>query len=137
DDGARVFIELGPRSTCARWVDETLGDKPHLAVSIDSLGVDSRTSIIRMMAQLVSHRVAMDISVLYRRVSAPIDTSKNLTRAVRLGGEDIYATIVNTPLDGSIKPTRAIPQIPVETAYTTTPSTRTGYIPSLQSPPLP
>ncbi|MDX2078245.1 MAG: beta-ketoacyl synthase N-terminal-like domain-containing protein [bacterium] len=136
DDGARVFIELGPRSTCARWIDETLGDKPHLAVSIDALGVDSRTSIIRMMAQLVSHHVPLDMSVLYRRVSAPIDTSKSLTRAVRLGGEDIYATILKTPLDGIQIPVRAqhvAPLQPISSEYQSSP-VGTGYIPSTPLP---
>lgn len=107
-DGARVFIELGPRSTCARWIDETLFDKPHIAVSIDALGVDSRTSIIRMLAQLMSHRVPMDVSAFYHPVVA-VDNAKKLIRSVRLGGDDIYTTIVNTPLDGI--------QLPVRTQY--------------------
>lgn len=134
DDGARVFIELGPRSTCARWIDETLAEKPHLAVSIDALGVDSRTSIIRMMAQLTSHRVPMDISTLYRPLPLSVDTAKNIIRAVRLGGEDIYATIMKTPLDGV--------QIPIHTpttsigtqAITTQTPVGTGYIPSTSAP---
>lgn len=88
---ARVFIELGPRSTCARWIDETLGDRPHLAVSIDNIGVDARTSIIRMLARLVSHRVPLKLDALYRPL--PEANGRSLVRTVRLGGEDIYASI--------------------------------------------
>ena len=93
NDGARVFIELGPRSTCARWISESLGERDHLAVSIDNLSADDRTSIVRMLAQLVSHRVSLDLSPLF----AEVDTSqgKSLVRSVRLGGNDIYATVVN------------------------------------------
>jgi len=93
-DGARVFIELGPRSTCARWVNESLGDRPHLAVSIDNLGSDDRTSIIKMLAQLVAHRVPLDLRAIY----APLvqkEGTRQLIRTVRPGGQDIYNTIVN------------------------------------------
>ncbi len=136
-DGARVFIELGPRSTCARWIDETLLDKPHLAVSIDALGVDSRTSIIRMLAQLMSHRVPMDVSALYRPVLVPVNHAKSLVRSVRLGGEDIYATIVNTPLEN------IQPSAPVRTTFlSSTPTSapvRTAFLPftPLSYTPLP
>jgi acyl transferase domain-containing protein len=30
DDGVRVFLELGPRSSCSRMIDRILGDRPHL-----------------------------------------------------------------------------------------------------------
>jgi len=131
EDGARVFVELGPRSTCARWIDETLQDKPHIAVSIDALGVDSRTSIIRLLAQLVSHRVPMDLSALYRPV-VHADNAKKLIRSVRLGGEDIYATIVNTPLDNIQTPS------PTRTGYTPSPQptpddVRTAFLSSMPS----
>lgn len=95
-DGARVFIELGPRSTCARWVDESLGDRPHLAVSIDSLGTDDRVSVIKMLAQLVSHRVPLNLSPLYNAVASTAETNgRKLIRTVRLGGQDLYHAIVN------------------------------------------
>lgn len=92
-DGARVFIELGPRSTCARWIDETLGEQAHIAVSIDNLGTNDRTSIVKMLAQLVSHGVQMDLSSLFAPLPAP--NGRSLFRSVRLGGENIYETIVN------------------------------------------
>ncbi|MEQ8676957.1 MAG: beta-ketoacyl synthase N-terminal-like domain-containing protein [Aggregatilineales bacterium] len=93
-DGARVFIELGPRSTCARWVDESLGDRPHLAVSIDNLGTDDRVSVIKMLAQLVAHRVPLNLAPLY---NAPVieTNGRKLVRTVRLGGQDLYSAIVN------------------------------------------
>ena len=95
-DGARVFIELGPRSTCARWIDETLGEQPHIAVSIDNLGSDDRTSIVKMLARLISHRVPLDIAPLFSLPQqAQTNGKKSLIRTVRLGGQDIYAAIVN------------------------------------------
>ena len=92
-DGARVFIELGPRSTCARWVDETLTNRPHLAVSIDQMGVDSRLSLVKMLAQLIAHRVPVNIAPLYHPLQEAQERS--LVRSVQLGGEDVYKAIVN------------------------------------------
>lgn len=95
NDGARVFIELGPRSTCARWINETLADRPHLAVSSDTLGADDRVSIIKLLAHLAAHRVPLDLSPLYAPVRQ--ENGRSLVRTVRLGGQDIYAAIVNAP----------------------------------------
>ena len=39
EDGARIFVELGPRSTCTRWISDTLGSREHLSVSINQLGM--------------------------------------------------------------------------------------------------
>ena len=66
DNGARIFIELGAGSNCARWVNETLETQPHAAYSINRKGVDDHTSILRLMARMVSHRVPVNINLLYR-----------------------------------------------------------------------
>ena len=34
-DGVRIFVEHGPRSLCSDWISKTLGDRPHLTVSLD------------------------------------------------------------------------------------------------------
>ncbi|MCK6525968.1 hypothetical protein L6R49_31585, partial [Myxococcota bacterium] len=39
-DGARIFVEHGPRDLCARWIHEILGELPHLVVSYDRRGQD-------------------------------------------------------------------------------------------------
>ncbi|MDX1992337.1 MAG: PfaB family protein [bacterium] len=93
-DGARVFIELGPRSTCARWIDETLAERPHVAVSIDQLGADDRTAIVRMLARLAAHHVPLDLSALFLPMQSAAE-GKKVVRTVRLGGQDIYAAILS------------------------------------------
>lgn len=65
DDGARVFIEAGAGSNCARWISETLKGSPHLALSMDRRGSDDYSTIVRTAARLFSHRVKMDISTLF------------------------------------------------------------------------
>jgi PfaB family protein len=64
-DGARVFIELGANANCSKWIDETLKGSPYAAVAINRRGADDHSSILRMLARLVSHRVPLDLSPLY------------------------------------------------------------------------
>lgn len=130
NDGARVFIELGPRSTCARWISETLGHQPHLAVSIDTLGADDRVSIIKMLAQLTAHRVPLDLSPLYAPVRQ--ENGRSLVRTVRLGGQDIYAAIVNAPNQAKFAGTASTPAPAVKApAHSAAPQT------PVQQSPLP
>ncbi len=66
NDGARVFIELGAGSNCARWINDTLQGQPHAAYSINRKGVDDHTSILRLIARMVSQHVPVNPSVLYQ-----------------------------------------------------------------------
>jgi len=63
-DGARIFIELGAGSNCAKWVEAILKGQPHAAVSINQNNVDDHTAIRRMLALLISHQVALDLTAL-------------------------------------------------------------------------
>ena len=63
--GARIFVELGANSTCTNWIASNLKGKPHLAVSINQKGKSDAQSILRLLAQLVSHGVAIDASRLF------------------------------------------------------------------------
>ena len=59
--GYRYFVEVGPASTCARWVRETLAGQAHLSVSIDRRGAKVATNIARVVARLASHGAAVDL----------------------------------------------------------------------------
>lgn len=71
-DGARVFIEVGAGSNCARWVSESLKGEPHLALSVNRRGTDDYHSLVRLLAKLHSHRVSMDLTPLYQPVPAEV-----------------------------------------------------------------
>jgi acyl transferase domain-containing protein len=62
--GARVFVELGGGTSCSRLVAANLQGRPHVTIAIDRRNVDVQTSIIRCLARLHSHRVAIDLSRL-------------------------------------------------------------------------
>ncbi len=70
DDGDRIFIELGAGGSCARWIDQILAGKDHTVMGINHRGADDYTTIVKVLAQLVSHRVPLDLLPLYPQAEA-------------------------------------------------------------------
>lgn len=94
DDGTRIFIEAGPSGTCSRWIDETLKNKEHLSVTLNKRGTDDFTGILKALAQLVSHRVSLDLSPLYCQIPE-VSQSKPMLKTITLGGERIIYSILS------------------------------------------
>lgn len=91
DEGARIFLEVGPKSNCERWISETLNTdgKEHLAVSIDRKGNDTFKTLIRALARLKSHHVPVDLSVIYRRDEEESVKLRKRQRVITVGGARI------------------------------------------------
>ncbi len=64
-EGARIFIELGAGSNCTRWIDETLKSQPHAAFTINRKGVDDFSSILKLAARLVCHKVPVKMNLFF------------------------------------------------------------------------
>jgi PfaB family protein len=64
DDGARIFIEVGAGSNCSKWIDETLKQQDHASFAVNRRGTDDTTSLVRLLARLISHRVPLSLSSL-------------------------------------------------------------------------
>ncbi len=64
-DGVRVFVEIGPGSSCTKMIDEILGDRPHLARA--ALPNTSRpvATFLELLAVLIAEGVPVDLSYLY------------------------------------------------------------------------
>lgn len=105
-EGYRVFIEVGPGGACARWVQDTLGQRPHFATCVARRGLSDTAALANVVAQLVSHRVPVDL----RRFRAPGAAAVRRS-AVVVGGQSISEAITT---DG-ITP-RPAPVVPVEVA---------------------
>jgi len=80
EDGARLFVELGPGSTCSRWVGKILGKKEHARLNISQKGTSDHTSLLKLLAQLVSHRVELDLSPLYEQKQETNNLHQQLDR---------------------------------------------------------
>ncbi len=65
EDGARLFIELGSRKFCCNLIEKILAGRKHLAMAVNVKGTKDQASVVRLLAQLVSHRVPVDLSPLF------------------------------------------------------------------------
>jgi len=65
DDGARIFIEVGPQKTCSRWIEKILQDKPHAAIAINKRYQPDLHGVLKVIALLLGHQVDIDLSALY------------------------------------------------------------------------
>jgi len=86
-DGVRLFVEIGPGSSCTKMIDEILGERPHLAQS--ALPMTSRPveAFFELLAALIAERVPVDLSYLYGRSLPVHEKEKPLHEVVtRIGG---------------------------------------------------
>jgi len=68
EDGVRIFIEHGPRSSCSGWISKILGDKPHLALSLDHAGRSPVEQAANAVAQLVANGVECNYEEFFQRL---------------------------------------------------------------------
>ncbi|MGZ4166119.1 MAG: beta-ketoacyl synthase N-terminal-like domain-containing protein, partial [Solirubrobacteraceae bacterium] len=66
DDGARVFLEVGPRAVLTALVDQILGDRAYLAVPSDRPGRSGLVQLLHCLAGAVSEGVPVRTERLFR-----------------------------------------------------------------------
>ena len=65
EEGARVFVECGPRGNLTAFVEDILRGRPFLAVPANLPRRSGITQIHHMLAQLVVHHVEVDLGALF------------------------------------------------------------------------
>lgn len=65
DDGVRLFVEIGPGASCTRMIDDILKDRPIVTRSATPATVNPIGAFLELLATLIAHRVAVDLSDLY------------------------------------------------------------------------
>ena len=68
NDGVRIFVEHGPRSQCTQSIRTILGDRPHLAVPLDTSGRSSLRQALYAAAELWCAGVPVDVAALRARL---------------------------------------------------------------------
>jgi malonyl CoA-acyl carrier protein transacylase/acyl carrier protein len=71
-DGARVFLEVGPKGTLISFVSDTLRSRPHVAIASDLPQVKGTHQLNLVLAQLAAHGVPMRLQPLYERRGAKL-----------------------------------------------------------------
>jgi PfaB family protein len=79
NDGVRLFLEMGPGSSCSRMIGRILENRPHLARSICHQGQDPISGLLRLLAQLVAERVPLDLSPLFVAPAGKLHVSPKRT----------------------------------------------------------
>lgn len=82
-DGIRIFLEMGPHSSCARMIDRILEKRPHLAVSASNRSEDEYASFIKFLGALAAERAPADFGRLYR------DSYQDTEKPVDISGRKI------------------------------------------------
>jgi PfaB family protein len=94
DDGARIFIEMGPGASCTRMIDQILIDKPHASRAICVKGRDGVNGVLQTLALLNTHRLDMDLSSLYLDVNNPdSEIINNNVVSVKTGHDPVAITL--------------------------------------------
>ena len=89
-DGARYFVDVGPGTTCARWVGDTLSGSPHVAVGIDRRGAGI-TATAGALASLYANGLQVDLGQIYGPAEPTQDP--RWLRIVPCGGDPIARRI--------------------------------------------
>jgi len=87
--GAKIFIEVGANSTCTNWMSSNLKDKAHLAVAIDQKGKSDAHALLHLLAQLVSHGLELDLSILYPVLAQDVKERQFMKKIIP-GGQSFY-----------------------------------------------
>jgi len=87
-DGVKIFVEIGPGSSCSRMIGSILAGKPHLTVAACVPRQDEVSVFLNLLANLYAEGVPVDLSKLYspEPESKPVRKEATITLPVaRLG----------------------------------------------------
>ncbi|QFQ95103.1 SDR family NAD(P)-dependent oxidoreductase [Streptomyces phaeolivaceus] len=119
--GVRTFVEVGAGATLTGLAGEILGDRDHLAVSLDRRGVNGLTALQQALGTLAVSGVAVDLEALWNACGSAPDAADHAPRprprmAVPLSGANHGA--LYPPPGGAA----ALPRpVPAETTSMPTP----------------
>jgi acyl transferase domain-containing protein/3-hydroxymyristoyl/3-hydroxydecanoyl-(acyl carrier protein) dehydratase len=65
EQGVRIFLEMGPGSSCTRMIARILEGRPHVAQSALSAHKGDVSSLLRLLGRLIAERVPVDLQPLY------------------------------------------------------------------------
>ena len=86
DDGARVFIEIGPGSVVTGLVDDVLGDRPHKAYALDNKRANGVTQFLSTLGALSVAGLSIDYAALFQELPAEPPRSAPPKHAVAISG---------------------------------------------------
>lgn len=92
-DGARVFLEVGPKAILSRLTAKILAERPHQAISIDEGG--GLAGLLGALGQLACAGIAVDLRLLFERRSCRIGNPDQLESLVPTSALPKHAWMLN------------------------------------------
>ncbi len=91
DDGIRIFLEVGPGSSCSRMIRAILRNASHLAASACVSEADAVVTLLDVLGRLIAEGLSVDLAPLYGRDTlasalAAATVSKGRAIVVPVGG---------------------------------------------------
>ena len=102
-DGVRVFIEHGPGGQCSKWIGRILGDREHLAVSLDARDGQKVPQLSRAVAELLAAGVTVAADRLYDYLDGAQDDLDGVQPAAAPAAPAVTGALVTEAL-GPILP---------------------------------
>ena len=111
EDGVRIFLEMGPGSSCTRMIQRILEGRAFRARSISSSTQDEPSMMLRALAMLIVERVSVDLGPLYRGTPAAEEESGHVIR-VPIGQPGFGSISELGAADTPTKPTSQVAEVP-------------------------
>lgn len=93
EDGARIFVEIGPKAVLARLTARILEGKPHVAIAVDD--GTGLAGLLGAIGQLLCAGVALDLSPLFARRDCRVGDASAPATAVRTPALSRHAWLIN------------------------------------------
>lgn len=102
-DGVRIFIEMGPHSSCTRMIGSILEGLPHLAISACAKGENDYLTFLKCIGTLAAERIPVDLNRFYGDEAYP---EKINLRGTKKTGKQIIIHTGRTPNEPAPPPTK-------------------------------
>ena len=105
-DGVRTFVEVGPGNALSGFAGSILGDRPHVAVSLDSKRHHDATGLDIALATLCASGRPLNLKALWADAPAPTPRPEVLKHHILLNGANYGKPAPGAGVAGATDPDR-------------------------------
>ena len=92
-DGGRIFLEVGPGTSCSRMINSILDNRPHLTRAICAPGIDAPGQLLRLLGSCLAERVEVDLTPLYPALDVVAFDSVDRTKITTTIGGEVFRPV--------------------------------------------
>ncbi|MDX2470243.1 MAG: beta-ketoacyl synthase N-terminal-like domain-containing protein [SAR324 cluster bacterium] len=102
DGGSRIFLELGPRMSCSKWIDQILGSKEHLSIGVNQKGQDDFKGISKALSQIWALGYDLELQAIFGPEEMAAKTSRSFVQKVLIGGHKMETPTVKAAVKAPV-----------------------------------